>query len=99
MPLSTTFAALSEPNRQKILDLLKKKEMAVSEIAVHLNITLPTLSHHLDILKRAGLISFRRDGQKILYSLNLSVFEEMSEKIIKFLSLKKKSGTMEKFED
>ena len=67
MPLSTTFHALSDQNRQKILDLLKKKEMAVSEIAVHLQITLPTLSHHLDMLKRAGLISSRRDGQKILY--------------------------------
>lgn len=85
MPLSETFQALSDPNRQKVLDLLKKKEMAVSEIASHLNITLPTLSHHLDILKRAGLISPRRDGQKIIYSLNLSVFEEMSEKIFKFL--------------
>lgn len=73
--------------------------MAVSEIAVYLNITLPTLSHHLDILKRAGLISSRRDGQKILYSLNLSVFEEVSEKIIKFLSLKKKAKNIEKFED
>ncbi len=99
MSLSQTFQALSDENRQKVLDLLKKKEMAVSEIAVHLNITLPTLSHHLDILKRAGLISPRRDGQKILYSLNLSVFEEMSEKIIKFLSLKKKAKDIDKFED
>ena len=85
MSLTQTFAALSDPNRQKILDLLKKQEMPVSEIAAHLNITLPTLSHHLDTLKRAGLVSGRRDGQKILYSLNLSVFEEISEKIIKFL--------------
>jgi ArsR family transcriptional regulator, arsenate/arsenite/antimonite-responsive transcriptional repressor len=98
MSLSQTFQALSDPNRQKVLDLLKKKEMSVSEIAVYLNITLPTLSHHLDILKRAELISSRRDGQKIMYSLNLSVFEEVSEKIIKFLSLKK-TKTMEKFED
>ena len=85
MSLSQTFAALSDPNRQKILDVLKKREMPVSEIAGHLNITLPTLSHHLDILKRADLVSGRRDGQKIIYSLNLSVFEDVSEKIIKFL--------------
>ncbi len=85
MSLTQTFAALSDPNRQKILDLLKKQEMPVSEIAAYLNITLPTLSHHLDTLKRAGLVSGRREGQKILYSLNLSVFEEVSEKIIKFL--------------
>lgn len=88
MTLSNTFQALSDPNRQKILDLLKKREMAVSEIGGHLTITLPSLSHHLDILKRAGLVSSRRDGQKILYSINLSVFEEMSEKIIKFFRTK-----------
>lgn len=89
MSLSQTFAALSDPNRQKILDALKKREMPVSEIASYLNITLPTLSHHLDILKRAGLVSSRRDGQRIIYNLNLSVFEDVSEKIIKFFNLKK----------
>jgi len=89
MSLSQTFHALSEPNRQKILDLLKKKEMAVSEIAQYLNITMATLSHHLDILKRADLVSGRREGQQIFYSLNLSVMEEITEKIIKFLSIKK----------
>ncbi|MBI5765954.1 winged helix-turn-helix transcriptional regulator, partial [Candidatus Falkowbacteria bacterium] len=63
-PLSKTFAALSDPNRQKILDLLKKREMSVSEIGKYLDITMATLSHHLDILKRADLISGRRDGQQ-----------------------------------
>ena len=76
MSLSQTLQALSEPNRRKILDTLKKREMPVAEIAVDLKITLPTLSHHLDILKRANLISGRRKGQQILYSLNLSVLEE-----------------------
>lgn len=85
MSLSETFSALSEPNRQKIIDLLKKKEMSVSEIGSNLSITLPTLSHHLDILKRADLISSRRFGQQVLYSINLSVFEEITESIIKFL--------------
>lgn len=99
MPLSQTFAALSDPNRQKILDLLKKREMPVAEIAAHLSISLPTLSHHLDMLKRNSLVSSRRDGQKILYSLNLSVFEEVSEKIIKFLSLKNRSPENTPFQD
>ena len=62
-PLSETFAALSDPNRRKVLDLLKKKEMAVSEIARHLPVTMPTLSHHLDILKRAGLVWPQRTGR------------------------------------
>lgn len=88
MSLSQTFQALSEPNRQKIIDVLKKREMPVAEIALNLNITLPTLSHHLDILKRADLISGRREGQQIIYSLNLSVVEEVAEKIAKFLTTK-----------
>lgn len=90
MSLANTFAALSDPNRQKIIDLLKKKEMAVYDIAKYLDITLATLSHHLDVLKRADLISGRRDGQKIIYSLNLSVVEELTEQIIKFLKTNKK---------
>jgi Predicted transcriptional regulators len=85
MSLSQTLQALSEPNRRRIIDLLKKKEMAVSEIGKNLEITMPTLSHHLDILKRADLISSRRDGQQIFYSLNLSILDEITEQIVKFL--------------
>ncbi len=90
MSFSQTLAALSDPNRQKIIDLLKKGERPVGELGGHLNITSPTLSHHLDILKRANLISARRQGQQIFYSLNLSVLEEVAEKIAKFLSTSKK---------
>lgn len=84
-PLSKTFAALADPNRQKIVDLLKKKEMAVTEIGQYLEITMATLSHHLDVLKKADIISGRRDGQQIIYSLNLSAVQEITEKIVKFL--------------
>ena len=91
MSLSATFQALSEPNRRTILDLLKKGELPVSGILAKLDITMPTLSHHLDILKRADLISSRRDGQQIIYSLNLSVLEEVTEQIIKFLKYKPKN--------
>lgn len=89
MSLSQTFTALSDPNRQKIIDLLKGGELSVSEIAQDLSITMATLSHHLDTLKRANLISGRRQGQKIMYSLNLSVMEEITENIIKLLEVKK----------
>ncbi len=90
MSLSKTFNAFSDPNRQKILDLLKEKELAVADIAKNLDITLATLSHHLDVLKKAELISRRRQGKQVFYSLNLSVVEEITEKIIKFLAVKKK---------
>ena len=77
MSLSQTFAALADQNRQKILKCLKKSELPVSEIAKSVDITLATLSHHLDILRRADLVSSRRDGRQIFYELNLSVADEI----------------------
>lgn len=84
MSLTKTFQAFGDPNRRKILELLKKKDMAVSEIAKSFNITLPSLSHHLNILKQSDLVTSQRRGQEIIYSLNLSVFEEVSKLLIKF---------------
>jgi ArsR family transcriptional regulator, arsenate/arsenite/antimonite-responsive transcriptional repressor len=84
MTLSITFQALSDPTRQKILELLKKKDLAAGEIAKNFAITLPSLSHHLNVLKQADLVTSRRQGQEIIYSLNLSVFEEVAKATLKF---------------
>ena len=84
MVSNNTFQALSDPSRRKILELLKKKDMSVSQILTHFDITMPSLSHHLNILKQADLITFRRCGQELIYSLNLSVFEELAKAMIKF---------------
>jgi DNA-binding transcriptional ArsR family regulator len=88
MSLNQTFAALADPNRQRILQCLKKSELPVSEIAKSLNITLATLSHHLDILRRADLVSSRRSGRQIFYELNLSVVEEIIEALAKMFPKK-----------
>ena len=89
MFLSQTLAALADPNRQKILKVLKKSEQPVNEIAKNLNITLATLSHHLDILRRANLVTSRREGRQIFYELNLSVSEEIIEALIKMFKTEK----------
>jgi DNA-binding transcriptional ArsR family regulator len=70
------FKALSDANRRKILSLLREGDMTVSEILTHFDFTQASLSHHLDILKRAGLVLDERQGQFVRYSLNVSVFEE-----------------------
>lgn len=88
MSLNKTFFALSDPTRRQVLELLKKKSMAVNDLAVNFNIALPSLSHHLTVLKEANLVSTQRQGQQIIYSLNLSVFEELSEEIINFFNKK-----------
>ncbi len=83
------FAALSDENRHKILLRLKQGELSVSEIGQALAVTGATLSHHLDVLRKAGLVSSRRVGQQILYSLNESVFEEAAAFLVSIIRKKK----------
>ena len=77
MQMDELFKALSDKNRRKILELLKQKDMSVTELLTHFTITQASLSHHLDILKRAKLVTNTKKGQFIFYSLNVSVFEEI----------------------
>ncbi len=71
------FKALADKTRRKIIDLLKTKEMTAGEIAEHFNVSKPTISEHLKILRNADLIQSERDGQFIIYFLNTSVFEDL----------------------
>lgn len=65
------FKALSDASRQKILLLLEDAgELRVSELVDRLGISQPTMSHHLGVLKHAGLVNDRRAGQSIYYSVN-----------------------------
>jgi ArsR family transcriptional regulator len=84
MTLNKTLQALADPTRRRIIELLKKKDMPAGEIAKNFDITLPSLSHHLNVLKQTELITFQRQGQELIYSLNLSVFEESMSLILKF---------------
>ncbi len=70
------FKALSDANRRKIIDLLKKKEMTAGEIADKFNVSKPTISEHLKTLKNADLIQSEKNGQFITYFLNTSVLED-----------------------
>ncbi len=76
------FKALSDPTRREILQCLKDKAKTPSELLEEIKTSQPTLSHHLDILKRAGVISGEREGQFIRYSLNMSVFDMALEYLI-----------------
>lgn len=71
------FKALADPTRRKILELLAKQDMNAGDIADFFNISKPSISHHLNILKNADLISDERQGQNIMYSLNTSVFQDL----------------------
>jgi DNA-binding transcriptional ArsR family regulator len=62
-PLSTTFAALSDPTRRAILARLLLGECSVGELAEPFEMSMPAVSKHLRVLERAGLIAQRRDAQ------------------------------------
>ncbi len=83
MNLTKTLQAVADPTRRKILEILKKKDLTAGEIKDNFYLTFPTLSHHLNVLKNAGLVSSRKNGQEVIYSLNLSVFEETTAYLIK----------------
>ncbi|WP_310653174.1 autorepressor SdpR family transcription factor, partial [Clostridium perfringens] len=82
--MSKVFKALSDETRREILKLLSKKDMSAGEISDHFNMSKPSISKHLEILREAELISSERKGQFIIYSINTSVIQEV---LGNFLSL------------
>ncbi|MBS5115325.1 MAG: winged helix-turn-helix transcriptional regulator [Erysipelotrichaceae bacterium] len=75
--MNDVFKALSDPTRRKILELLKDQSLNAGEIADYFNITKPSISHHLSILKHSKLVIDERQGQNIVYSLNMTVFQDI----------------------
>lgn len=80
------FHALVSPYRREIIKLLKWKNMNAGEIAEHFDISQPSISRHLDVLKHAEIVTSERKGNQIIYSLNLSVMQEMYIKLSELLS-------------
>jgi len=75
--MNSLFKALNDETRRQIIDLLKEKDMNAGEIAEQFNISKPSISHHLDILKRADLITGIKNGQFVEYSLNTTILEDL----------------------
>ena len=71
------FEALAHPTRRAILELLKKRSASAGDIAARFDVSKPTMSAHFAKLRAAGLIHADRQGTSIIYSLNLSVLEEV----------------------
>lgn len=78
MGLSDLFRALGDETRREILRLLTRGDLTAGEIADHFNLTKPTISHHLAVLKEAGLVLDERRAQYIVYSLNTTVFQDLA---------------------
>jgi DNA-binding transcriptional ArsR family regulator len=83
----SAFKALADPTRRRILGMLGESEMTAGEIAGHFNISAPSMSHHFNILKEADLISARRNGQQIHYSLNTTVVQDVMGALMDIFSI------------
>lgn len=84
--MNNVFKALNDPTRRKILQLLQKRDMSAGEIADQFDISKPSISHHLDILNQAELVSKEREGQFIRYSINTTVLEEVANWFVEMLN-------------
>ncbi len=71
------WKALADPTRRKILELLKKQDLNAGDIAAKFNMTKPSISNHLNILKQADLVESEKQGQNVVYSLKTSVLEDI----------------------
>lgn len=82
MSINDAFKALADPTRRKILDLLKHSDLSAGEIAEQFDMTKPSISNHLSILKQAELVWVERQGQNMVYSLNTTVFQDVMKWIL-----------------
>ena len=75
--MGDVWKALADPTRRKILSLLKDKDMNAGEIANEFNMTKPSISNHLNILKQADLVDAEKVGQNVNYSLKTSALQDV----------------------
>ncbi len=77
MSAEEAFRALAAPQRQEILRLVRDEPRSVGEIAEHCGASQQAVSHHLQVLREAGLVGVRRDGQRRLYAVDPDGFESI----------------------
>ena len=75
--MNIVFKALNDPIRRAILEILKERNMTAGDIAERFDVGKPTISHHLDLLRQANLVSSDKDGQFVVYTLNTTVLDEI----------------------
>lgn len=82
--LDEKLSAISQPQRRKILALIRGRELSAGEIAGHFEITRPAVSQHLQVLAQAGLVYRRREGTSRLYRVKPDGLEEIQDYLEQF---------------
>lgn len=81
---SLVFKALADPTRRALLDRLREGDRSAGELAEGFEIGKASISHHLNLLKQAGLVRVRRQGQQQIYTLHTTVFQEAIQWLMNF---------------
>jgi DNA-binding transcriptional ArsR family regulator len=84
--MNDIFKAMNDSTRREILKMLRVQDMTAGDIAAKFDMTAPSISHHLDKLKRAGLVTTIKQGQYVLYSINTTIIDDIIQYV---LTLKK----------
>ena len=85
----TAYAALAEPSRRRILDLLREGERSVTDLVERLPLSQPGVSKHLKVLREAGLVDVRREGKRRWYGVRAEPLTEMAEWLRRFDALER----------
>lgn len=85
--MDATIRALADPTRREILRMLREGDLAAGEIAARFEMTAPTVSHHLSVLRDAGLVQAERDGRSVVYSIDTTVVHEFLEEMLRFFGV------------
>lgn len=92
MPMNDAFKALADPTRREILRLLRDGPRTSGEIAARFSTAWPTVSRHLAQLRDAGLVLSEKQGQQVVYELNTTVFEDLVNHILDWVTPTGRSG-------
>ena len=82
--MNNLFKALNDPTRRQILDLLRGGDRNAGDIADQFEMSKPSISHHLDLLRQAGLVESEKQGQFVTYSLNTTVLDDLLAWLLSF---------------
>ncbi len=85
--MDRTIRALADPTRREILRALRAGPLTAGEIGSRFPLTGASVSHHLGVLKEAGLVQAERDGRNIVYTLDATVFQEFVQELLDFLGV------------
>jgi DNA-binding transcriptional ArsR family regulator len=95
--MAPPFEVLAEPNRRRILELLRVEERPVSELVRELSVSQPAVSKHLRVLREAGLVTVRPDAQRRVYRVSPEPLREMDRWLEPYRQLW--SGSLDRLEE